>query len=108
MDKINLDSKLIIEIKNQILSIFSNSEIILFGSRAKGENTLYSDFDLLIITDESMPIKQKYDYRTRIRKELLKFNILSDILIQSKAEVEVKKTLPGHVIKNAIMEGIYL
>ena len=52
--------------------------------------------------------KEKLLVRTNIRKELLKVGIRSDILIQSKSEIEKKKNLPGHIVKGILKEAVVL
>ena len=89
-------------IKTTVKSELPTSQILLFGSHARGDFNGTSDYDLLIMTPESMPLK------TRIRKLLMAQGIFSDILIQSTEEVERKRHLPGHVVRNAIKEGIAL
>ena len=95
-------------IKKQSLAILPNSKIILFGSRATNQYTQDSDYDILVITKETLPVKVKRKYRNQIRRALLTFEILSDVLVQSITEIEIKKKLTGHIIKNAIKEGIVL
>jgi len=44
--------KLLSEIKKAIVSDYPSSEIILYGSRARKEETAFSDWDILIIIDQ--------------------------------------------------------
>jgi len=99
-------TEILAQIKIQVQAILPNSELMLFGSRARNENSNDSDYDILVITENLMSVNIKRDFRTKIRKALLKINILSDILIESKNEINIKKKLPGHIIKNAIIEGV--
>ena len=96
------------EIKAISRSYISDADILLFGSRAKGNHSDESDYDILIITDQNISIEQKTPLRTSIRKSLLSKGIRSDILIQSKAEIEKKKRLPGHFIRSILNEAILL
>jgi len=95
-------------IKKQALDILPNSKVILFGSRATNEYKEDSDYDILVVTEETLPLKIKRQYRNKIRRALLAFEILSDVLVQSIQEIEIKKKLTGHIIKNAIKTGIVL
>ena len=70
--------------------------------------TFESDFDILVVTTLELTPKQKLPLKTRIRKDLLKEGIRSDILIQSRKEVKKKRKLPGHIIKNILNEAILL
>jgi len=42
--------------------------IILFGSRARGDFSKYSDYDFLIITEKTFNIKEKMEIAKTIRK----------------------------------------
>ena len=46
----NLDRNLK-EIKEKVINLDSKAEVYLFGSVARGENTLSSDIDVLILTN---------------------------------------------------------
>ncbi len=85
-----------------------DAEILLFGSRARKNASSDSDYDILLITNSELLPKDKLPIRTTIRKSLLAIGIRSDILIQSKSEMEKKKNLPGHIIKKILSEAIIL
>ena len=95
-------------IKKTSLDYLPDAEVLLFGSHARENASLESDYDILLITDVDLLPKEKLPIRTSIRKSLLSFGIRSDILIQSKSEVEKKKNLPGHIIRKIIRESIML
>jgi predicted nucleotidyltransferase len=103
-----MDSVILEKIKATISDILPVSSIVLFGSRAKNSATNESDYDIMVIVPNEIPIGLKRDFRAKIRKELLKMEILSDILIESKKEIEDKRKIPGHIVKNAYREGIVL
>ncbi|MEI6823455.1 MAG: nucleotidyltransferase domain-containing protein [Bacteroidota bacterium] len=95
-------------IKSVAKQFFPECEAILFGSRARNDSKTDSDYDLLIVIDKLLTPEEKLPFRTKIRKELLKYNIISDILIQSKEEVEEKKQLTGHIVKTILKEGVLI
>lgn len=95
-------------IKTTAKEYIADAEVMLFGSRARQDSTKDSDFDILIITNQDLSPKAKFPLKTIIRKILLKSGIRSDILIQSKKEVEKKKRLPGHIIRNILNEAVLL
>ena len=43
-------------IKKQVLSVVPNAKVMLFGSRANGQPTIESDWDILILT-KSKPLR---------------------------------------------------
>ena len=103
-------------IKNQVPQViktiakkyFEDADVLLFGSRARQSHSNVSDYDILIVTGKNISVKEKIMLRTSIRKNLLALGIRSDILIQSKAEVDKKKKLPGHFIKSIMKDAILL
>ncbi|MCK9424148.1 MAG: nucleotidyltransferase domain-containing protein [Bacteroidales bacterium] len=95
-------------IKSVSNQIFPGCKVILFGSRARKDHQHFSDFDILLIVDQNLTPIEKIPFRNKIRKELLQYRILSDILIQSSEEVEIKRQLTGHIIKTIIYEGIVI
>ena len=83
-------------------------KIILFGSRAKGEFSEVSDYDILIIVQKNLAIEEKMRLLVRLRKELAKKGIDADIIIKSKDEVEYYKDKIGSVVRTALKEGVAL
>lgn len=102
------DSPILAEIKDVVLSFLEDADVMLFGSRAKASHTEDSDYDILIVTRNTFAADQKIPIRTSIRKELLKRGIRSDILIQSKSEIDRKKKLPGHFIRNIMKDSVMI
>ena len=102
-------NKEIIEIiKQTSREYLSDAEVFLFGSRARKNASSDSDYDILLITNVELLPKDKLPIRTKIRKSLLAIGIRSDILIQSKTEIEIKKNLPGHIVRKILREAILL
>jgi len=93
-------------IKQITLQFFPSCIVLLFGSRARNEHSEDSDYDLLIIINQELSVHEKSEYKSKIRKLLAKEKIPVDILIQSNNEVEIKKQITGHIVKQALKEGI--
>lgn len=103
------EDKQIKKIKEEILEHLRQrgigiENIILFGSRARGIFSQYSDYDLLIITQRTFTIKEKMEISKGLRKRLSRFAI--DVIIKSKEEVEVLKNQIGTLVREAIKEGV--
>ena len=94
------------EIKITISRFLPESDVILFGSRARGDNHNNSDYDLLVITKSSINNQQRLYFQALIRKTLAKQHILADIIIHSFSDIKKKQSLPGHIIRSAIQEGV--
>jgi uncharacterized protein len=95
-------------IKSVAQQTFPDCKVILFGSRARDDYDEDSDYDILVIIEKTMAPTDKMPFKTIIRKELLKYRIFSDILIQSEKEIEIKKQLTGHIIRTIMREGLPL
>ena len=65
---INQDSNS--QIKSIVHSFFPDARIVLFGSRARGDNSEQSDYDILIITKETIPQRQKSEWIQKLHKNL--------------------------------------
>lgn len=80
------DSKLLQQIQQSVRSIIPDAEIILYGSRARGEAREDSDWDLLILVDQDVDANLTKLVRDRLYEiELATDQILSSI-IRSKKE----------------------
>ena len=83
------------------------SEIILFGSYARGDFSDESDIDVLIILDTSYAEIGNFRKRVcRIASDLdLRFNVLISPVVKSKCDYETRKNTYGFC-KNVNGEGI--
>ena len=90
------------------LQQFSLDRIILFGSRARGDASSTSDYDLLIILKESLTIPEKMRISKLLRQKLAAQGIDADIILKSVEEIEYYKDKIGNVTGSALREGIVL
>ncbi|MGB9772527.1 MAG: nucleotidyltransferase domain-containing protein, partial [Bacteroidota bacterium] len=82
----------------------SIKQVILFGSRARGDYSKNSDF--LIITERTFGFKEKMQIASATRRALAELYVYADIVINSEEEVEIKKGRIGCVTRYALKEGI--
>ncbi len=78
------------------------SRIIMFGSRAKGNETADSDLDLLVIESR---VSSKIKEMARLRQAIGNVGLAVDILICSEEEVADWGGLPGTALYWALREG---
>lgn len=93
-------------IKNAATRLIPGCKVLLFGSRARNENAVDSDYDFLIVTKDTIDLHTKRHLKAQLRKELAQFKIPADIIIQSENEIQSKKNITGHIIRQVIKEGI--
>jgi hypothetical protein len=95
-------------IKNTANRLIPGCRIILFGSRARKDYHPDSDYDFLIISKDTMDIRKKRALKSIMRKELAQFKIPADILIQSESEINSKRKITGHILRQVLREGVAL
>lgn len=101
------------EIKEQIMKSLdemgiSVENIILFGSRARGDYNEDSDYDILIVTEETFPFREKIRIFNKVTKDLAKKLIPCDVIIKSYDEIEYFQDKVGSVVREALQEGVAL
>ncbi len=102
-------------IKDEIDSIlremgFNLAQIILFGSRAKGNFSQFSDWDILVIVKEDIDRKLKkriwHTIYSRLHNRFPKASF--DIFIKPEREFEDEKFVVNTLSNEAIEEGMIL
>jgi predicted nucleotidyltransferase len=80
----------------------AGSEVILFGSYARGDATEESDLDFLVVE----PIlESRRDEMVRLRNVLRALRVPVDVLVVSRGAFENWKDKPNNVIFNVTREG---
>jgi predicted nucleotidyltransferase len=96
-------------IRETVLANLPGSRVLLFGSRARGEQDRFSDYDLLVITPQTFAPREKIRLSTLLDRAIVNaIKAPVDLLLNSEEEVREKQDLPGHVVRTAIREGIIL
>ena len=89
-----------------IIRVADPEQIILFGSRARGDARPDSDVDLLIIESEPFSAKRiRRKEAGRLWLALANIDVSKDLLLYSRDEVEARKDSLNHVVGRAIREG---
>ena len=96
-------------IKTTVLSYLPDAHVLLFGSRARGDINRHSDYDILVITKQTVPPKEKMDIESKISKRLVyTLQAPFDVILHSEKDVELKKHAKGFVIYHALKDAIEL
>jgi uncharacterized protein len=95
-------SKLLIEITRRIREVSDPEQIILFGSRARGDFGPDSDLDLLVIKDGVDSTRAE---AARIYHALREIRVPVDVVVVSTAYVRRYGELVGTIVRPALREG---
>lgn len=95
-------SSLLEEITRRIRAVSDPEQIILFGSRARGDFGSDSDVDLLIIKDN---IESTHVETSRIYRALSEMPVPVDIVVVRPSYVAKYKDIVGTIIRPALREG---
>jgi predicted nucleotidyltransferase len=94
-------------IRQTVQANLPGSRILLFGSRARGDQDKHSDYDLLIITSQTFTHQEKIYWSNRLDRAIVNaIRVPVDLLLNSEEEVREKQELPGHIIRSAVREGV--
>jgi predicted nucleotidyltransferase len=100
----------IVNIIKDELRVSVASELILFGSRAKGNAIEDSDYDFMLIVDDNLDANQIDLLSFSIRKRLLdRADLIPvDLIIKRKKQYQIESTYFGSLAYNAKLQGVEL
>jgi predicted nucleotidyltransferase len=94
-------------IKNCIKEIDLNANVILYGSRARGDERQDSDWDILILTDYPANLKTERKFRNKLYDLELETGESFSIFVYSKQDWQTKQRITPYY-QNVIAEGVSL
>jgi len=94
-------------IRQTINSIDPTAEVILYGSRARGDERSDSDWDILVLTEYSMNIKIEREFRDKLYDLELNTGESFSMFIYSKNDWQTKQRITPFY-QNVIQEGVRL
>jgi len=94
-------------IKRNVAEVDPNAEVILYGSRARGEEWRESDWDILVLTGYSVDMNKEREFRNHLYDLELETEEPFSVFIFSKKEWESKHRVTPFY-HNVLNEGIYL
>ena len=101
-----VDDALLERMVQAIVDEVDPEQVILFGSRARGDAAVGSDVDLIVI--KSAPFGKGRDRdveETRLWRTLASFHVPKDLLVYSRDEVEYWRGSLNNVLARALREG---
>lgn len=98
--------ELLLRMVQAIVDEVDPEQVILFGSRGRGDARVSSDVDLLVIEAEPFgPERSKHEEMNRLYRALRGIRVPKDILVFSNEEVEYWRDSLNHVLARALREG---
>lgn len=95
------------QIKATINKVDKNAEVILFGSRARGDEGKESDWDILVLTDYPVVISQERVLRNTLYDLELETGEPFSLFVYSKTDWLNKQRITPF-FQNVTKEGIWL
>jgi len=81
-------------------------QVILFGSRVRGDTGKDSDIDLVVIEAEPFgPSRDRRAEAARLYRALTGFDVPTDILVYSRDEADYWRDSLNNVLAHALREG---
>jgi len=99
---IEAEPRILAEIVDRILSVGSPQRIILFGSRARGEARVDSDYDILVVEDSELP---RWDRSRKYLRALRDLDASKDIVVWTPEEIAEWSGVRHCFVTAAIREG---
>ena len=86
----------------RIVERFQPCRVMLFGSRAKGTATEWSDVDLLVVLEG---VTDKRQATVEMRRALGDLMVSKDIVVTTEDEIQRRGHVLGTVLHSALSEG---
>ncbi len=81
-------------------------QVILFGSRGRGDERQDSDVDLVVVEAEPFgPKRSRHREMVRLYHAVAGFPVAADVLVYSREDVDYWRDSLNHVLARALREG---
>lgn len=81
-------------------------QVILFGSRGRGDAREDSDVDLIVIeTEPFVGPRTRHKELARLYRALAGFHVAADVLVYCRSDVEYWRDSLNHVLARGLREG---
>lgn len=94
-------------IRESINSIDPGAEVILYGSRARGDDSSDSDWDILVLTDYVVDLSTERRFRNKLYDLVLESGESFSVFVYSKLEWQTKQRITPFYY-NVLQDGISL
>ena len=107
--KISKSEKAILEkCRKEISNIEPKADVILFGSRARGDAEPESDYDIIIFTDHEATLKREDTFRCQLYPIELETGAVITVMLVTKKDWDspLQKAMP--LYQNIRRDGLFL
>ncbi len=94
-------------IRSAINSVDESAEVILYGSRARGDERADSDWDILILTDYPIDQNKEQNFRNHLYELELDTGEAFSVFVYSKNNWKTQQRI-SPFYQNVIREGVHL
>ena len=103
---IPITDALIDEMVQAIVDEVDPVQVILFGSRARGDEGERSDVDLIVLEAEPFgPTRSRHKELIKLYHAIARFPVAADVLVYSHEDVAYWHDSLNHVLARALREG---
>ncbi len=103
---IPVTERLLGEMVQAIVAEVDPEQVILFGSRARGDERENSDIDLIVVEAEPFgPERSRHKELVRLYHALAGFRVPADVLVYSHEDIDYWRDTLNHVLARALREG---
>ena len=103
---IPVTERLLGEMVRAIVAEVDPEQVILFGSRARGDEQESSDIDLIVVEAEPFgPERSRHKELVRLYHALAGFRVPADVLVYSHEDIDYWRDSLNHVLARALREG---
>ena len=102
MHRVAADESVLADIVRRLVQAVDPDRIVLFGSRARGDPSMNSDLDLLVVKASHTPRHQR---AIPAYRALWGVRVPVDILWYTPEEMEEWSGVANHVVTRALREG---
>ncbi|MDE2888625.1 MAG: nucleotidyltransferase domain-containing protein [Gemmatimonadota bacterium] len=101
-----ITDKLIDRMVRAIVDEVDPEQVILFGSRGRGDERQDSDVDLVVVEAEPFgPKRSRHKEMVRLYHAVAGFPVAADVLVYSRDDVDYWRDSLNHVLARALREG---
>jgi len=97
-----VDETLIAEAGRRLAAAAPNSQVILFGSHARGEASPRSDVDFLVVEPE---VDNEAEESVRLHRTLRDLRVPADVIVVSREYAERWREVRGGLVHAAFSQG---